>query len=131
MNPKRFLWWILVGISINRVCSIIPADWYFEDPFLLYDMGRPIQVQAYVYFITTGHLPFIATWYGFYSLRSDYSPIFYKFIAIELFYLADYILIYEHPWFHLGNYGVEFTDARILLYAISIGTWKTTGNIGR
>lgn len=127
MNPKRFLWWILVGVAINRLCSIIPAHWYFEDPFLLYDLGQPFQVQAYVYFVTN-HLAVIATWYGFYSLKNEYSSIFYKFLAIEIVSLADFFIIYEHPWFHLGQYGVEFTDAKILLYAFYILRWNGNSN---
>lgn len=106
---------------------MLPADWYFEDPFLLHDLGRPFQVQAYVYMFTI-HLAVLATWYGFYSLRNEYRQIFRHFLIIELASLIDFILIYEHPWFHIGQYGVEFTDAKILLYAYYIIRWNNTGS---
>ena len=123
---RKFLWLVLVGVAINRLCSILPSEWYFEDPFLLYDYGRPFQVQAYVYMITI-HIGVIATWYGFYQLKNEFSKIFCNFLIIEIVSLVDFILIYEHPWFHICDYGVEFTDAKILLYAYYIIRWN--GNL--
>lgn len=121
---RRFLWFVLVGVGLNRLCSILPVGVYF-DPFPLYELQ--INLQSYVYFITV-HLGVIATWYGIYQLRNRLSDIFYKFIVIEIVSLIDFLLIYEHPWFHLGSYGVEFTDAKILLYAYFILKWKTSGS---
>lgn len=124
---RKFLWFVLLGVAINRLCSILPEDWYFEDPFLLYDLGEPFQVQAYVYMITI-HLGIISTWYGFYILKNQYSNIFWHFLIIEIASLIDFILIYEHPWFYIGNYGVEFTDFKILLYAYYILRWNGNSN---
>lgn len=124
---RKFLWLILVGVGINRLCSIVPSDWYFEDPFLLYDLGRPFQVQAYIYMLTI-HLAVMVTWYGFFILRNEYRDIFRNFLIIEFASLIDFIFIYEHPWFHIGNYGVEFTDAKILLYTYYILRWNNSGN---
>lgn len=121
---RKFLWWVLVGVGINRLCSILPAGVFF-DPFPLYDVE--ISLQTYVYFITV-HLGVMATWYGFYLLKNEYSNIFWHFLIIEAASLLDFFLIYEHPWFHIGNYGVEFTDAKILLYAYYILRWNGSSN---
>jgi|SRR5688572_763632 len=121
---KEFLWWILVGVAINRACSILPVGVYF-DPFPLYEME--ISLQTYVYMITI-HLAVMATWYGLTTLKNEYREIFKTFLIIELASLIDFFLIYEHPWFHIGNYGVEFTDAKILLYSYYILRWNGNSN---
>ena len=119
---RRFVWLILIGVAVNRLTTLFPGSWYWGDPFLLYDMGKPMQVQAWVYFLTD-HFQILIWWFAFWQLKNKFSGLFYNFMAIEVFSLFDYILIYEHPIFHLGNYGVEFTDIKILLYTYFIIRW--------
>lgn len=123
-NHRLILWIILVSIGLNRLCSILPWDIYLN-PFPLYELK--ISLQAYCFFITN-HLAFIGIWYSQVLRRDRLSDIFQKFMIIEIASLLDFILIYEHPWFYLGSYGVEFTDAKILLYTYFILKWNNSGN---
>lgn len=118
------LWWILFGIAINRFCSLLPSGIYF-DPFPFYDLvlngqNVGINAQSYAYFLLN-HIGIIAIWFGL-SLSVD--SIFFKFMWIEILSLGDFLLRYEQAWFHIGSYGVEFTDAKILMYAYFILRWN-------
>jgi hypothetical protein len=131
MVPKKTLWFILISICLNRLCTLFPEGVYF-DPFPLYDIvdirtgqNVGINLQSYIYFITV-HLSVICLWVGFILVRWKLSDMFKAFLAIEIFSLLDFFIIYEHPWFPIGSYGVEFTDFKILLYAWQI--WKTGRN---
>lgn len=132
MIPKKTLWFILISVGINRLCTIVPEGVYF-DPFPLYDMidvrtgqNVGINLQSYVYFITV-HLSVIILWAGLILVRWKLSGLFYDLMVVEVFSLIDFFIIYEHPWFHIGSYGVEFTDIKILAYAILL--WRTGRNI--
>lgn len=120
MKYRILLILVLAAVAINRACSLLPADVYF-DPFPLYDMQ--INLQSYVYFICV-HVSIILLWIDFRMMDEKVKDIFTTFIILEVVSLADFFIIYEHPWFHIGSYGVEFTDAKILLYTYYIIRWK-------
>ncbi len=124
MKDSKFLWLILVSVAINRICTIMPVGVYF-DPFPLYDLQ--INLQSYIYFITV-HLSIMIVWMALTQMESKFSALFNTFFIIEVLSLIDFFLIYEHPWFHIGSYGVEFTDLKILLYTYFIIKWNNTGN---
>jgi hypothetical protein len=124
MGDRKFLWLILVSVAINRLCTLLPTGILFS-PFPLYEMQ--ISLQSYVYFITV-HLSIMIIWMALSQLESKFSSIFHSFFKIEVLSLIDFFLIYEHPWFHIGSYGVEFTDIKILLYTYFIFRWNSTGN---
>lgn len=120
VGDRKVLWLILVAVSMNRLCSLLPESIYF-DPFPAYDLQ--ITLQTYVYFITS-HLSIILIWLALWRRSDNLSKIFYNFMVIEIFSLVDFLVIYEHPIFHLGTYGVEFTDIKIILYSIFIIKWN-------
>lgn len=105
---------------MNRACSLVP-DYYF-DPFLFYDIR--ISVGYYIYAISN-HLFVMILFYLLFQL-SNYK-LFYLFGAlfwVEVLSLVDFLLIYEHPIFHLWGYGVEFTDFKIIMYVYLIIRWN-------
>lgn len=120
MRYRKILIIVLAAVAINRLCSLLPTGIYF-DPFPLYEQS--INLQSYVYFACV-HVSIILIWIAFRMTEEKFRDIFSKFIILEVVALADYFIIYEHPWFHIGSYGVEFTDAKILLYAYYIIRWK-------
>lgn len=124
MVDRKFLFVILTSVAINRLCSLLPTGVMFS-PFPLYDMQ--ISLQSYVYFIST-HLSIMLVWMALSQWPNKFSSIFNTFFKIEVLSLIDFFLIYEHPWFHIGTYGVEFTDIKILLYTYFILRWNNTGN---
>lgn len=124
MKEGKFLWLILVSVAINRVCSLLPAKRTF-DPFPLYDITVSWQYYAYVF---ANHLSVILVWIAVRNILGIFKPLFAIFIFIEVLSLVDFILIYEHPWFHIGSYGIEFTDLKIIMYATAIIKWNNTGN---
>lgn len=127
-EDRIFLLLILCAIALNRVCSALPS-YVFFDPFPLYDIldkdgvNVGISLQSFA-FIIAGHLQTILTWVAFRRIAEKFRDIFAKFITLEVVSLADFFIIYEHPWFHIGSYGVEFTDPKIFLYAYYIIRWK-------
>jgi hypothetical protein len=128
MNREtRVLFLILVAIAINRLCSLLPSGVYF-DPFPLYDLVYNgeivgINLQAYCYAITV-HLSIIIMLFAFREALPQLSTVFLLLIGIEFLSLADFFIIYEQRLFYLGKYPVEFTDFKILSYAIVILLWK-------
>jgi len=128
---KKTLWLILVAVALNRACSLLPTGIYF-DPFPLYDIIDPItgqnvgiNLQSFAYMIAN-HLTIMVLWYGFILVRWKYSTLFYNLLVIELFSLIDFFVIYEHYWFKIGWYPLEFTDIKLAAYAFCI--WKTGRN---
>ena len=119
MKYRKILFLVLAAIALNRLCSLLPTGVYF-DPFPLYDQS--INLQSYVYFISV-HVSIILLWFAF-RMDEKVKDIFTKFIILEFFSLADFFIIYEHPCFYIGKYGVEFTDPKILLYTYYIIRWK-------
>lgn len=124
----KFIVLFFASVMINRVCSWFPADYYLTEPFNnspfpFYSMR--INVQSYVYFISV-HLSIIWFYYSVIHLFKDNTlkQLFNNFVILEWFSLLDFFLIYEHPWFHLGDYGVEFTDPKLFIYAYLLLKWK-------
>jgi hypothetical protein len=122
------LWLILFGVVINRFCSFPIFSGVYFDPFPFYDVmydGRNvgINLQSYIYMFAN-HLSIIAIWVFCRYEMPKYAILFSLFIVLEIGSLADFILIYEHPIFHIGNYGVEFTDFKLILYTSLIILWK-------
>lgn len=104
-------------------------DFSIGDPFPFYsiynDDGTVYDMDLQVYFDRMfDHISraLILAW-GFLTF-ADYRKLLYYFFVIELFAIVDYMLIYEHPWFYLGSYGVEFTDFQIMLYVIFAVRWR-------
>lgn len=125
---KFGLWLVLAAVSINRICSapFIP-DIRF-DPFPLYDImyegeNVGISLGSFIYIIAI-HCAWLILWIREIRKKDETSILFYRFFAIECVSLIDFFIIYEHAWFYIGNYGVEFTDIKILLYSYFILTWK-------
>jgi hypothetical protein len=105
----------------------LPSGVYF-DPFPLYDLvyngeNVGINLQAYCYAITV-HLSIIIMLFAFREALPKLSTVFLLLIGIEFLSLADFFIIYEQRLFYLGKYPVEFTDFKILSYAIVILLWK-------
>jgi|SRR6185503_5059206 hypothetical protein len=124
---KLGLWLILFSVAINRLCSWMPANVYF-DPFPFYDIyyldqNIGISLQAFIYYLAN-HLTIISIWIFCLHEIPKYSILFRFFIVLEVIALLDYLLIYEHAWFHIGFYGVEFTDIKLILYTSLIILWK-------
>ncbi len=124
---------ILVAISVDRLCTLLPAGIYF-DPFPFYDLiytypdgttFNGINLQSYCKGITV-HASWIILLFAF---RVVMPPLCFRvltvMIVIEFLSLADFFLIYEQYLFKLGHYPVEFTDFRILGHATAILLWKT------
>lgn len=129
MKNKAPLLLILFSVAINRLCSAFPESISF-DPFPFYDIvdrttgeNIGITLQSYVYFISN-HLSVIAVWFFISYVLDDTYQLFKKFRIIEYFSLADFLVIYEHPWMYIGTYGVEFTDIQIISYTTLIILWK-------
>lgn len=129
---------IFTAISIDRLCSHLPSNPYF-DPFPFYDLmycypdthecvNRGVNVQYYCKAITN-HAGLIMIMFAFRALMStftqSFSRLFIAFAVIEFLSLADFLLIYEQSFFSLGNYPVEFTDFKIIGYLLSIIAWRT------
>lgn len=134
---KVGIWLILFAVTINRFCSWLPSNVYF-DPFPFYNImykgeNVGINLQSYVYMIAI-HFSIIAIWLFCmfempqYKLnRINYrwiTSIFSLFFILEVGSLIDFLLIYEHAIFHLGFYPVEFTDFKLILYTSIIILWK-------
>lgn len=124
----KFIVLFFASVMINRFCSWFPANYYLtgpfnNSPFPFYSMQ--INVQSYVYFISV-HFSIIWFYYAVIHLfKADHlKQLFNKFVILEWVSLLDFILIYEHPWFHLGDYGVEFTDPKLFIYAYLLLQWK-------
>lgn len=121
------LLFILFSIAINRLTTVMPTGIYF-DPFPFYDIlydgeNVGINLQSYVYMIAN-HLSIMAIWLFCMYEMPKYSLLFSLFIILEVGSLIDFLLIYEHPVFHIGFYGVEFTDFKLILYTTFIILWK-------
>lgn len=111
----------------NRAIGWLPK-YYYIHPFPLYEIvdenGKAIglTLQSYAGFISQ-HLLTLSFWYYCRIKLHDKAQLFYKFIAIEIASLLDFGLIYEHDWFHIGTYGVQFTDFKIFLYLYFFILW--------
>jgi len=125
---------ILLAVSVNRLCSLpfVPEYFYF-DPFLFYDIvdkdgvNVGISLRSFIYMVTI-HFAWILLWVREIRLKNSTSELFKCFLYIEALSLIDFFLIYEQSWFSIGLYNVEFTDFKIIMYAISIIKWNSTGN---
>lgn len=129
-NEAKFLWLLFVAVGINRLCAVPPAYHYF-DPFLLYDIldkdgnNVGISYQSYAYAALNHISAVLFLWAPHFILkRDDIKILLYNFRCIEFVSILDFGIRYEHPWFYIGNYGVEFTDAKIILWFIYIVRWK-------
>lgn len=124
---------VLVAIAIDRLCTLLPSDIYF-DPFPLYDMiycyadddcrNIGINLQAYVKAITV-HAAIIIFLFAIKTGLPQLARPLKISIIIEFLSLADYFILYEQTLFDLGTYHVEFTDFRIFGHAITILLWKS------
>lgn len=129
MDNSKLLYCLLGALGVNRLCSLVPAYHYF-DPFPFYEIVDAngveigITVQSYIYGISV-HLFVMILFYLLVQISNN--KLFYLFgtlFWLEVLSLVDYLLIYEHPIFHLGSYGVEFTDFKIILYTYFIIRWN-------
>lgn len=124
----KLLWLIPVAILLNRICTIVPAYYYF-DPFPLHDIVNQdgekigITLQSYIYFIAI-HLAWIILWVREILGKQMHYQVFYSFLGIEILSLLDFLVRYEQPLFDIGNYHVEFTDFKVLMYTLTLITWK-------
>lgn len=119
MDTSKVLYWLLFAIGVNRACSLVPD--YTFDPFPFYDIQ--ISVGYYIYAISNHLFVMIL----FYLLSVVWTRGYYlmaTLFILEVLSLIDFLLIYEHPIFHIGSYGVEFTDFKIILYAYYIIQWN-------
>lgn len=134
MNTEaKILVLVLVAIAIDRLCTFLPSGLYF-DPFPLYDLiycyapddcqNVGINAQAYCKAITV-HLSWIMFLFTVRLARPQLSKTLLVMGVIEVLSLADFFIIYEQPFFNIGNYHGEFTDIRILGHIITIVLWKT------
>lgn len=132
-HVTKALIYILTAISIDRLCGLIPSRWSSFDPFPFYDLiykGENVGIhpQYYVKAITV-HIGWGLFMLAFRELSLMFSTtlhrLFIAFLVIECLALADFLLLYEQPFFNIGLYRVEFTDFKILGYAISIYLWRT------
>lgn len=119
---RRILYWLLACIGINRLCSLVPGGIVF-DPFPFYDID--ISIQYYIYAISQHLIAMVLMFILASNTTERLGELFAKFFWLETLSLIDFFLIYEHPIFYVGNYGVEFTDFKIIIYAYLILTWKT------
>lgn len=124
---------IFIAIAIDRLCTLVPSEPQF-DPFPFYDIvycypgveceNVGINLQYYVKCITNhGGLILIMLAFRILSPPNFYR-LFTVFMVIECLSLADFLLIYEQSFANIGKYPVEFTDFKILGYALSIIAWK-------
>lgn len=129
LQSKDAILIILLAIVINRFTSWLP-EYYYISPFPFYrildehgvEIG--ITLQSY-YYILCWHFLMFAFWqYCMIKNRLSTRQMFYAFRAIEIASLFDFFLIYEHPWFYVGTYGVEFTDFKVFLYLIFYAKWS-------
>lgn len=125
---KWGLWLILFSVAINRLCSFPIFLGIYFDPFPFYDLiyqgeNVGINLQSYIYMFAN-HLSIMAIWLFCRFELPKYALIFTLFFILEVGSLIDFILIYEHPIFHFGWYGVEFTDIKLILYTSLIILWK-------
>lgn len=123
---------------MNKACSWFPYEWRI-DLFLLWDnpevdvngnpiYGIPVQLLVYV---LAYHSVFLIIWYRNWKLSpSIASPLYKNWFFVEVISLIDLFVIYEHPYFFLDlgftNYGVEFSDLKVLLYIYFMVQWKST-----
>jgi hypothetical protein len=128
MSQGKLLFILLIAVTINRFCSWLPEHYYF-DPFPLYDILNDkgenvgISLQSYFYFIAN-HITTLLIWLFCMHSLPKYNLLFRCFIIIEALSLIDFLIIYEHPWFHLWSYGVEFTDLKVITYSTLIILWN-------
>jgi len=135
---RRFFGWIksidallliLAAIAFNRVTDWLPK-YYYVHPFPFYEItdsiGNPIGItlQSYFFFIC-GHIIFILYWNYCMKESLNEKPLFSCFRALEILSLIDFLLIYEKPFAQIGEYGLEFTDIKIISYASLYILWRT------
>lgn len=124
--------WVLAAFILNRITDWLPET--YIDPFPFYDImykGENIGLswQSYFYFIDL-HIIFIAFWHYCHKTMPSMSLLFYFYRAVELVALADFLLIYEKPFWNIMHngvilYGLEFTDIKIAAYFGLFILWKT------
>lgn len=98
--------------------------------FLLFD-GRTVgmTLEYYVYFCGE-HLSRMAIFYAFF-LATGWALIDKLFI-IEFMDLIDFQMIYNRPWLHILEYGIEFNHFKLCLisYFIIADVWTNRQSSG-
>jgi len=121
------LLYLIASICLNRV-----TDWLSRDtiqPFIFYTVtnryGEPTGItwQQYFFYLT-GHITIILFWNVLMKKVISMSQLFFFYRAVEIVALFDFFLIYEKPFLYIGQYGVEFTDIRVLTYITLYILWK-------
>jgi hypothetical protein len=119
---------ILIAIALNRCTDWLPEHCYIH-PFPFYEIvdkfgnAVGITIQSYFFMIC---LHFFAIFYWNYTLKKtpNEKPLFWCFRGIEILSLFDFVLIYEKAFIHIGSFGLQFTDLKILFYATLYILWK-------
>lgn len=128
MDNSKLLYCLLAALGVNRLCSLVPAYRYF-DPFPFYEIVDVngveigITVQSYIYGISV-HLFVMILFYLLSVVWVRGFHLMATLFLLECLSLLDFMLIYEHPIFYIGSYGVEFTDFKIILYTYLIIRWN-------
>lgn len=122
VENSKVLFWLLFAIGMNRACSIVP-DMFF-DPFPFYDIT--ISVSFYIYVISNHCFILILFYLLTQTAMGEMFRIMVVFFWLQFLSLLDFILIYEHPIFYVGRYGVEYTDFKVLMYTYLIIRWNRT-----
>lgn len=120
------LLFLLSAIILNRITDLLPDRYVSPFPFhkIMYQGHEfGISIQNYCYYIDL-HLIFIMFWNFCYKRLPAMAQLFYIYRAIEIIGLFDFMLIYEKPFMHIGSYGLEITDFRILIYFALYILWK-------
>jgi hypothetical protein len=132
-REDKYIWLIPIVVFMNKACSWFPYEWRI-DVFLLWDNPNPaeygIPVQLFVY-VLAYHFVFLIIWYRNWKLNhSIASELYRNWFVVEVISLIDLFVIYEHPYFFLDlgftNYGVEFSDMKVLLYIYFMVQWRST-----
>lgn len=117
----RYLILILFGLAFAELFTIIP-DSEPMDYFPLYDPpGEDYMITRKTYFYFMGQHLFLMCFMAFVIfIESPYRTLFKNFFLIEVFYFADYILIYHNSYFHIAGIGINYTYVRLSLYTYLI-----------
>jgi hypothetical protein len=123
---------LFIAAAVDRSCTLFPSDVY-ADPFLFYDMKyecggvvyEGVNLQYIAKAVSVHARNIIALFAVLLLIPQNVHRLIAVFIALECLSVADFFIIYEQSFFSIGKYPVEFTDFKILGYALSLIAWKT------
>lgn len=127
MRTNLLLIALLAGVFCNRLCDAVPSDIRI-DPFPFYDIivdgeNIGIDLQSLVYIIAY-HFTIIGFWVFGLHMIPRMRGLFILFLWLEVGSFVDLWLFYEHPFIRTNIFSIEFTDIKLLFYALFTVLWR-------